>query len=108
MRLVSDYHGGYRIRGSAAWRYQLHKLQHVSITVAIAGSVALQVGTISEAYPHIVLDNLGSPLGQRIRNILKHLFPVPKDDSKRVITFSNRDDFISFRCVGVTAVCDVM
>ncbi len=30
-------------------------------------------------------------------NILKHLFPVPKPDSKRVITFSNDNDFISFR-----------
>ena len=29
--------------------------------------------------------------------ILKFLFPVPKDDSKRVMTFANHDDFISFR-----------
>lgn len=37
-----------------------------------------QVGTISEAYPHLILDNLSSKLGQRTANILKHLFPVPK------------------------------
>ena len=30
-------------------------------------------------------------------NILKYLFPVPKEDSKRVITMANDDDFISFR-----------
>lgn len=30
-------------------------------------------------------------------NILKHLFPVPKVESKRIITFSNTDDLISFR-----------
>lgn len=29
--------------------------------------------------------------------ILKHLFPVPKVDSRRIITFSNTQDFISFR-----------
>lgn len=29
--------------------------------------------------------------------ILKYLFPVPKEDSKRVLTFANLDDFISFR-----------
>lgn len=29
--------------------------------------------------------------------VLQHLFPPPKGDSKRVITFANRDDFISFR-----------
>jgi hypothetical protein len=28
---------------------------------------------------------------------MKHLFPVPKPDSKRLITFANRDDYISFR-----------
>ena len=30
-------------------------------------------------------------------NILKFLFPVPKSSSKRVITFANKDDYISFR-----------
>lgn len=33
----------------------------------------------------------------QVSNILKYLFPVPKEDSKRVITFANQDDFISFR-----------
>jgi U3 small nucleolar ribonucleoprotein protein IMP4 len=56
-----------------------------------------EVGTISEAYPHLVFDKFGSQLGQRIANILKHLFPVPKDDSKRVVTFANSDDYVSFR-----------
>ncbi|KAF9247202.1 brix domain-containing protein [Melanogaster broomeanus] len=30
-------------------------------------------------------------------DVLKYLFPVPKEDSKRVMTFANDDDFISFR-----------
>ena len=29
--------------------------------------------------------------------ILKHLFPVPKHDSKRVMTFAQSSDWISFR-----------
>ena len=33
----------------------------------------------------------------RIGNILRSLFPVPKPDSKRVVTFHNDNDFISFR-----------
>ncbi|XP_072344143.1 U3 small nucleolar ribonucleoprotein protein IMP4 isoform X3 [Scyliorhinus torazame] len=33
----------------------------------------------------------------KVSNILKYLFPVPKDDSRRVITFANQDDYISFR-----------
>lgn len=62
-----------------------------------ATSRGLQVGTISEAYPHLILDAFTSQLGGRVAAILKHLFPVPKDDSKRLVTFANRDDYISFR-----------
>jgi U3 small nucleolar ribonucleoprotein protein IMP4 len=36
-------------------------------------------------------------LGNRVCNILKYLFPVPKEDSKRVLTFANTQDYISFR-----------
>jgi hypothetical protein len=50
----------------------------------------LQVGTISEAYPHLIFDRFTSRLGQRAASILKHLFPPPKLDAKRVITFANQ------------------
>lgn len=53
--------------------------------------------TVSEQYPHLIFENFSSGLGARIRDVLKHLFPVPKEDSKRVMTFSNEDDFVSFR-----------
>ena len=33
----------------------------------------------------------------QVQNILKYLYPVPKADSKRVITFANHEDYISFR-----------
>lgn len=56
-----------------------------------------KVGTMSETYPHLIFNNFKSRLGQRCSNILKFLFPVPKEESKRVITFSNEDDYISFR-----------
>ena len=56
-----------------------------------------KVGTVSEAFPHLVLENFGSKLGERVGNILKYLFPVPKPESKRVITLANRNDYISFR-----------
>ena len=39
-----------------------------------------------------------------MRDVLKYLFPVPKEDSKRVMTFSNEDDFISFRSVNSTGI----
>jgi len=54
-------------------------------------------GTVSEQYPHLIFDKFSSKLGMRINSILKHLFPVPKNDSKRVMTFANQQDFISFR-----------
>lgn len=52
---------------------------------------------MSEAYPHILLNNFTTELGGRVANILKYLFPIPKTDSKRVVTFTNDSDFISFR-----------
>ncbi|KAM4012569.1 U3 small nucleolar ribonucleoprotein IMP4-like [Anomaloglossus baeobatrachus] len=55
------------------------------------------LGTMSEAHPHLVFHNFTSRLGQRVSNIMKYLFPVPKDDSRRVITFANQEEYISFR-----------
>lgn len=53
--------------------------------------------TVSEQYPHLIFENFSSKLGDRVRDVLKYLFPVPKEDSKRVMTFANEDDFVSFR-----------
>uniref|UniRef100_A0A0N5A9G8 Brix domain-containing protein n=1 Tax=Syphacia muris TaxID=451379 RepID=A0A0N5A9G8_9BILA len=52
---------------------------------------------VPEEYPHLVFLNLTTNLGRRVTNILKYLYPVPKPESRRVITFSNEEDFISFR-----------
>jgi U3 small nucleolar ribonucleoprotein protein IMP4 len=52
---------------------------------------------MSEQYPHLVFHNFSSSLGERIMNVLKYLFPVPNDDSKRVMTLYNDKDYISFR-----------
>jgi len=53
--------------------------------------------TVSEQYPHLIFDGFGSKLGSRVVSVLKYLFPVPKEESKRVMTFANERDFISFR-----------
>lgn len=42
---------------------------------------------------------LSLPSPPQVTSILKYLFPVPKEDSKRVVTFANQDDYISFRWV---------
>ncbi|XP_054943393.1 U3 small nucleolar ribonucleoprotein protein IMP4 isoform X1 [Physeter macrocephalus] len=82
------------------------------------------LGTASEAKPHLIMHGFSSRLGKRVSprpwgegwgpgvpgwacdtflllpqvsDILRYLFPVPKDDSRRVITFANQDDYISFR-----------
>ncbi|XP_014235472.1 U3 small nucleolar ribonucleoprotein protein IMP4 [Trichogramma pretiosum] len=56
-----------------------------------------EIGTMSEQYPHLIFHNFKTKLGLRTMDILKYLFPVPKEDSKRVITFANHDDWIVFR-----------
>ncbi|KIM22380.1 hypothetical protein M408DRAFT_290849 [Serendipita vermifera MAFF 305830] len=53
--------------------------------------------TVSEQYPHLIFESFESKLGTRIRDVLKYLFPVPKEDSTRVMSFINENDFISFR-----------
>ncbi|XP_076236395.1 U3 small nucleolar ribonucleoprotein IMP4 [Calliopsis andreniformis] len=55
------------------------------------------IGTMSEQYPHLIFHNFKTKLATRVMSILKYLFPVPKEDSKRIITFANHDDYISFR-----------
>ena len=52
---------------------------------------------MSEAYPHLILQNLTTKIGGRVGEILKHLFPVPKPDARRVVSLVNANDFISFR-----------
>lgn len=52
---------------------------------------------VSEAYPHMIFNGFNSNLGDRISDILKYLFPLPKVDSKRLVTFNNENDYISFR-----------
>lgn len=53
--------------------------------------------TLPEQYPHLIFNNLSSPVGERTTQILKHLFPPPPSHSKRVVTFANSNDWISFR-----------
>lgn len=55
------------------------------------------IGPMSEQKPHLIFHNFKTKLGERTMSILKYLFPVPKEDSKRVMTFANHDDYISFR-----------
>jgi U3 small nucleolar ribonucleoprotein protein IMP4 len=57
----------------------------------------LPYAPMSEAYPHLIFHNFSTGLGQRLQNVLKFLFPVPKPDSHRTMSFINRDDTISFR-----------
>ena len=51
----------------------------------------------SQAHPHLIVDGLTTPIGKRIGKILQGLYPIPRPESKRVITYANKGDFISFR-----------
>jgi U3 small nucleolar ribonucleoprotein protein IMP4 len=65
--------------------------------VVLRHDIKEEVDTVSEAYPHLIFDGFTSRLGERIVEILKNIFPVPKLDSQRIITFVNNDDYISLR-----------
>lgn len=60
-------------------------------------SATTDVANMSEAYPHLIFDQFSTKLGVRLKTILKYLFPAPKPETKRLITFANNDDIVSFR-----------
>ncbi|AFP65401.1 U3 snoRNP protein, IMP4 (nucleomorph) [Chroomonas mesostigmatica CCMP1168] len=47
--------------------------------------------------PNLIVDNLESPLGKRLSNILCSLFCPPQRNSKRIITFSGKENHILVR-----------
>ena len=51
----------------------------------------------SQAHPHIILEGMTTKIGKRVSRILQALYPIPRNESKRVITYANNNDFISFR-----------
>lgn len=65
--------------------------------VVLRHEVSSSSSTVSEQYPHLIFDGFNSKLGARVKDALKYLFPVPRPDSTRTITFANNRDFIAFR-----------
>jgi U3 small nucleolar ribonucleoprotein protein IMP4 len=65
--------------------------------VVLRHDVKEKIANMPEIYPHLVFHNFSTQLGDRVMHILQHIFPVAKAESKRVITFSNNNDLISFR-----------
>ena len=64
------------------------------------------LGTVSESYPHLIFENFSTPLGVRVVQILKHLFPpreaitastLAQKMGNRVVTFKNIEDNIEVR-----------
>ncbi|KAL4786347.1 anticodon-binding protein [Aspergillus varians] len=56
-------------------------------------------GTVSESYPHMIFEGFKTKLGERVVQILKHLFP-PREAAKvgnRVVSFVNKEDSIEVR-----------
>lgn len=55
---------------------------------------------MSESYPHLIFEGFTTKLGQRVAQILKHIFPPregPRKIGNRVITFKNLEDSIEVR-----------
>lgn len=56
-----------------------------------------ECGPASQAHPHLIIDNMSTKIGARVGRILQALYPMAKDSTKRVISYANQNDFISFR-----------
>ncbi|NXP96021.1 IMP4 protein, partial [Passerina amoena] len=72
---------------------------HFTLSGAVLRQEVGGLGGAPLAAPHLLLLRLDSTLGKRVGTILKHLFPVPRPDSRRVVTFANEDDVILVRWV---------
>lgn len=70
---------------------------HFTLSGAVLRQEVGGLGGAPLAAPHLLLLRLDSALGKRVGTILKHLFPVPRPDSRRVVTFANEDDVILVR-----------
>lgn len=53
--------------------------------------------TVLEKPPQLVFENLNSKIGKRIQRIISHLFPSPRSESDRIVSFVNRLDCLIFR-----------
>ncbi|CAL6053800.1 U3_small nucleolar ribonucleoprotein IMP4 [Hexamita inflata] len=60
--------------------------------------------TVLEKAPQLIFENLNQKIGKRLQRIMGHLFPKPKDESDRVVSFVNRSDTILFRNYQFTKV----
>ena len=65
--------------------------------VVLRHDLKTQLDTMPEEYPHLIFHNFQSQIGDRVSDILRYLFPIPKLESKRIVTFVNKEDFIVFR-----------
>ncbi|NXP42847.1 IMP4 protein, partial [Leiothrix lutea] len=65
---------------------------HFTLSGAVLRQEVGGLGGAPLAAPHLLLLRLDS-----VGTILKHLFPVPRPDSRRVVTFANEDDVILVR-----------
>eukprot|EP01060_Flectonema_neradi_P025910 TRINITY_DN3476_c0_g1_i3.p1 TRINITY_DN3476_c0_g1~~TRINITY_DN3476_c0_g1_i3.p1 ORF type:complete len:287 (+),score=48.15 TRINITY_DN3476_c0_g1_i3:55-915(+) len=54
-------------------------------------------GPMSQQLPHLAFENFTTPLGIRLKSVLQNLFPVPRKDSTRLISFDNHSGYVSFR-----------
>jgi U3 small nucleolar ribonucleoprotein protein IMP4 len=52
---------------------------------------------LSSAFPHLIFEGMTSKLGIRVKKVLQALFPVPKPETRRIISFVNKNDWISVR-----------
>ncbi|KAL0606682.1 U3 small nucleolar ribonucleoprotein IMP4 [Plecturocebus cupreus] len=86
----------HRGRHEVGARLRACKASSVIDLLVVHGHRGTPVGLVISRLPfgppaHFTLWNV------RVSDILRYPFPVPKDDSHRVITFTNRDGYMSFR-----------
>ncbi|EAN33283.2 U3 small nucleolar ribonucleoprotein IMP4 [Theileria parva strain Muguga] len=65
--------------------------------VVLRHDLTEKLPTMSQAYPHLMFHNFTSPLGERIKDIIRYMFPPPNTNETRIMSFINEKDKIIFR-----------
>ena len=74
-----------------------HTIYFELFNVYLGHDIEEEIDKINGASHLLIFNRFHSRLRQRITEFIKNIFPMSNTGNKRVLTFSNKSDFISFK-----------
>jgi U3 small nucleolar ribonucleoprotein protein IMP4 len=90
-------HGSQACEGLIVCHFPVGPTIHFGVSGVVLRRDVPDAPPMSSAFPHLIFEGLSSRLGGRVKAALQALFPVPRLESTRLVSFINTNDWISFR-----------